>query len=212
MHIVPFHQLSTADLHIDRIYQGKRHGNAGDDPLHQLLGVSNQGGFRILGSREHPRLVVLTTSMSDPEWPDDLDNETGGFTYYGDNKRPGRGLHETPRFGNSLLRDMFDAMHTQRREHVPPVLIFSSTGQYRDMIFKGLAVPGRVGIPTPDDLVAIWKITGGESSRITKRNLQSLTFHACPGNGLMHCGPTATCLKMPLQVGGNGRRRGVPGR
>ena len=158
----PFHQLSTADLHIDRIYQGKRHGNAGDDPLHQLLGVSNQGGFRILGSREHPRLVVLTTSMSDPEWPDDLDNETGGFTYYGDNKRPGRGLHETPRFGNSLLRDMFDAMHTQRREHVPPVLIFSSTGQYRDMIFKGLAVPGRVGIPTPDDLVAIWKITGGE--------------------------------------------------
>ena len=162
MHIIPFHQLSTADLHVDRIYQGKRHGNAGDDPLHELLGVSNQGGFRILGSREHPRLVVLTTSMSDPEWPDDLDNETGVFTYYGDNKRPGRELHETPRFGNALLRNMFDAVHTQKREYVPPVLIFSSTGQYRDMIFKGLAVPGRIGIPTPDDLVAIWKITGGE--------------------------------------------------
>lgn len=162
MHVIPFKQLSTADLHIDRIYQGKRHGNAGDDPLHRLLGVSNQGGFRILGSREYPRLVVLTTSMSDPEWPDNLDIETGVFTYYGDNKRPGRELHETPRFGNALLRNMFNAVHTQKREYVAPVLIFSSTGQYRDMIFRGLAVPGRIGIPTPDDLVAIWKITGGE--------------------------------------------------
>ena len=162
MHVIPFHQLPVADLQIDATYQGKRNGNAGDDPLHYLLGVSNQGGFRILGSREHPQLVVLTTSMSDPEWPDDLDHETGVFTYYGDNKKPGRELHDTPRYGNLLLRNMFDAFHTGRRDLVPPVLIFASTGRYRDMIFKGLAVPGLASSSLLDDLVAVWKITGGQ--------------------------------------------------
>lgn len=162
MHVIPFDQLSRADLHIDATYEGSRHGNAGDDPLHDLLGVSIQGGFRILGSREQPRLVVLTTSMSDPEWPDDLDPETGIFTYYGDNKKPGRELHDTPRYGNVLLRNMFDALHTGRRDHVSPVLIFTNAGRYRDMIFKGLAVPGVAGLSPLDDLVAVWKATGGK--------------------------------------------------
>ena len=162
MHVIPFDQLPIADLQIDATYQGKRNGNAGDDPLHHLLGVSNQGGFRILGSREHPQLVVLTTSMSDPEWPDDLNHETGVFIYYGDNKKPGRELHNTPRYGNLLLRNMFDAFHTGRRDLVPPVLIFASTGRYRGMIFKGLAVPGLASSSLLDDLVAVWKITGGQ--------------------------------------------------
>ncbi|MGB4101274.1 MAG: restriction endonuclease [Alphaproteobacteria bacterium] len=154
------HQLSKADLHIDATYIGGRNGNAGDDPLHALLGVSIQGGFRILGTREQPRLVVLTTTLSDLEWPDNLDPETGIFTYYGDNKKPGRELHDTPRYGNILLRNMFDALHTGKRHCVPPILIFANTGQYRDMTFKGLAVPGVVGLPMLDDLVAVWKTTG----------------------------------------------------
>jgi Restriction endonuclease AspBHI N-terminal/Restriction endonuclease len=161
MQVVLFDQFSKADLHIDAIYQGSRNGNAGDDPLHRLLGVSIQGGFRILGSREQPRLIVLTTSMSDPEWPDDLDPETGVFTYYGDNKRPGRELHDTPRYGNVLLRNLFDALHTRRRDLVPPVLIFASAGRYRDVVFKGLAVPGVAGLSPLDDLVAVWKTTEG---------------------------------------------------
>jgi hypothetical protein len=160
--VIPSDQLSRADVQIDATYEGDRNGNAGDDPLHALLGVSVQGGFRILGTREQPRLVVLTSTMSDPEWPDNLDPETGIFTYYGDNKKPGRELHDTPRYGNVLLRNMFDAMHSGKRDHVPPVLIFASAGQYRDMIFKGLAIPGVAGLSPLDDLVAVWKTTASK--------------------------------------------------
>jgi hypothetical protein len=160
--VIPSDQLSESDLRIDATYEGDRKGNAGDDPLHALLGVSIQGGFRILGTREQPRLVVLTTTLADPEWPDNLDPETGVFTYYGDNKKPGRELHDTPRYGNVLLRNMFDALHSGRRELVPPVLIFANAGQYRDMIFKGLAAPGVAGVSPLDDLVAVWKTTEGK--------------------------------------------------
>lgn len=161
MLVISSDQLAGADLFIDAVYEGRRKGNAGDDPLPALLGVSNQGGFRILGSRESPRLVVLTTSMDDPEWPDNLDHETGVFTYFGDNKKPGRELHDTPRYGNLLLRNMFEALHTRSRDSIPPVLVFASAGQYRDMIFKGLAVPGVAGLSPLDDLVAVWKTTQG---------------------------------------------------
>ncbi|MDX1063879.1 restriction endonuclease [Sinorhizobium medicae] len=161
MQIIPFNQLAEADLIIDATYEGRRNGNAGDDPLPTILGVSNQGGFRILGSREAPRLVVLTTSMDDPEWPDILDHETGVFTYFGDNKKPGRELHGTPRYGNLLLRNMFDALHTGRLHAIPPILIFAGGERYRDVVFKGLVVPGVAGLSPLDDLVAIWKTTGG---------------------------------------------------
>lgn len=162
MQAVPFDQLEGTDLHVDTTYEGGRSGNAGDDPLPRLLGVSNQGGFRILGSREEPRLVVITTSMSDPEWPDNLDPESGTFTYYGDNKKPGRELHDTPRYGNLLLRNIFEALHTGQRDQVPPVLVFANAGHYRDMTFKGLAVPGVAGLSPLDDLVAVWKVTAGK--------------------------------------------------
>lgn len=135
MHVIPFNQLSGAELHIDATYEGRRNGNAGDDPLHDLLGVSIQGGFRILGSRD------------------------------GDNKKPGRELHDTPRYGNVLLRDMFNALHTGRRDHVSPVLIFGNAGRYRDMTFKGLAVPGVAGLSPLNDLVAVWKVTAGKRLR-----------------------------------------------
>src|SRR5438034_2773121 len=92
--IVPFGDLSSADLRVDAVYQGRRNGDAGDDPLHALLKVSNQGGFRYRGTIEDLELVVLTTTLDDSDWPDSLDQETGVFTYFGDNKRPGRALHE----------------------------------------------------------------------------------------------------------------------
>ncbi len=157
-------QLSTADLFIDAVYGGGRLGNSGDDPLPRLIGVSNQGGFRYLGSKESPRLVVLTSSFNDPDWPDFLDRETGILTYYGDNKHPGRGLHETPRHGNLLLRNMFNATHAHppTRADVPPVLVFGNAGTYRDMIFLGLAVPGSPQLQAMEDLVAIWKISQGQ--------------------------------------------------
>ena len=82
------------------------------------------------------------------------------FTYFGDNKKPGRELHDTPRFGNRLLRDLFESFHAggESRRTMAPVMVFANAGQWRDVIFKGLAVPGAPGQSPVEDLVAVWKV------------------------------------------------------
>jgi len=104
--------------------------------------------------------AVLTTTLTDPDWPDSIDRESGIFTYYGDNKKPGRDLHDTPRFGNEILRRLFDRANgnPKDREKIPPIFVFASAGEkWRDMTFIGLAVPGISEMQTSEDLVAIWK-------------------------------------------------------
>lgn len=60
------------------------------------------------------RLTVLYTTAAEADWPDSLDPRTGLFTtYYGDNRSPGRELHDTQRSGN-LLRDIFERSHGDR--------------------------------------------------------------------------------------------------
>jgi len=161
---VAFSELQDAALCVDAVYQGGRRGNAGDDPLGPLLNVSNQGGFRYRGTVETLELLVLTSSLNDPDWPDALDKETGVFTYYGDNKRPGRLLHETPRFGNKLLRRVFEGAHggAGGRSRVPPIFIFENAGEWRDVVFLGLAVPGTTDLRSSEDLVAVWKVSDGK--------------------------------------------------
>jgi hypothetical protein len=156
--------LREADLLVDRTYVGGRRRNSSDDPLHHLIGVSNQGGFRYLGNKDKPKLVLLTSSMRDPDWPDNLDRETGVFTYFGDNKQAGEKLHDTKRFGNLILRDMFERRHgtPEGRAQVAPVLVFANTGSWRDMEFLGLAVPGAADLTSNDDLVAVWKQRQGK--------------------------------------------------
>jgi hypothetical protein len=109
-------------------------------------------------------LVVLTSSLNDPDWPDALDKETGVLTYYGDNKRPGRALHDTPRNGNELLSRVFENAHgdSETRRRVPPILIFANTGEWRDVVFLGLAIPGAVDLGSLEDLVAVWKQSDGK--------------------------------------------------
>jgi Restriction endonuclease AspBHI N-terminal/Restriction endonuclease len=160
---VPFAELAAADLHVDAVYQGGRVGNAGDDPFPRLLKVSNMGGFRYRGTLAALEMVVLTSTLNDPDWPDELDRETGAFTYYGDNKSPGRALHATPRNGNELLRRIFASAHSgdAGRELVPPILVFSNTGEWRDVMFLGLAVPGTSEQQIAEDLVAIWRTAEG---------------------------------------------------
>ncbi|MEO8058358.1 MAG: restriction endonuclease [Burkholderiales bacterium] len=160
---VAFTDLADANLRVDATYQGGRAGNSGDDPLNALLKVSLMGGFRYRGSLDALELVVLTTTMNDPDWPDAIDRETGVFTYYGDNKKPGRALHETPRHGNEILRQLFDMAHggSGERHKLPPVLVFASAGTWRDMVFIGLAIPGTSDLRASEDLVAIWKIAEG---------------------------------------------------
>jgi hypothetical protein len=152
--------FTDVDLVVDEVYGGSRQGNASDDPLPAMLGVDNGAGFRHLGRRPHVstlRLIALKTSFSDINWPDSLDRERGLFVYYGDN-HGARELHETPRQGNRILRNLFDEAHShQCSSHFPPIFLFGNTGTYRDVRFLGLAVPGAEGMGSDDDLVAVWR-------------------------------------------------------
>jgi hypothetical protein len=166
---VGFLDLGTSDLVIDALYAGGSKGNSGDDPISKLIpGVGNQGGFRYAGSplKGTVRLVVLYTSGAEVDWPDHLDTQTGTFTYYGDNRTPGRSLHDTPRSGNMLLRDAFAASHgssSARAERVPPFLLFQRAATSgRSVRFRGLLAPGGPTMNTDDELAAIWRSTGGE--------------------------------------------------
>ncbi|WP_198035955.1 hypothetical protein [Cupriavidus taiwanensis] len=132
------------------------------DPLVPLVGVSRQGGFRYRGTNKEPALLVLTSNLAEPDWPDELDPTTGRFVYYGDNREPGRQLHDTPRYGNLLLRHVFELAHMGCRDRVPPILVFTTESPGRSFRFRGLAVPGHPAMPSTEDLVAIWKTAGNE--------------------------------------------------
>ena len=162
-----FEALASAPLVVDAEYQGGTAGNSGDDPLQRLLPVGNQGGFRYKGSPRSGgvRLVVLYTSGENPDWPDVLDEKTGLFTYYGDNRSPGGQLHETPRSGNVILRDAFADAHADAdaRRRVPPFLLFAKAhARGRTVRFRGLLAPGAASMSADDDLQAIWRSTGGD--------------------------------------------------
>ena len=164
--MVGFHQLEGTDLVIDRIYHCGRAGNTADDPLGKLLPVGNQGGFRTAGSskRDAVKIAVLYTSGAEPDWPDALDPYTGMFTYFGDNRSPGRLLEDTPRKGNLLLSRAFARAHGEPtdRAKVPPFLLFDKPSGGRDVRFRGLLAPGSDRLSGEEDLVAIWRTTLGQ--------------------------------------------------
>jgi len=162
---ISFAELTTADLVVDAIYEGGTLGHSGDDPLQQLLGVGIGGGFRYLGSQSGPagvRLCVLYSTLADPDWPDALYPETGRFIYFGDNRRPGHGLHDTKRNGNRLLSRVFGDLHLRQRTKIPPFLVFSKVGDGRDAVFRGLAVPGAPNLTETEDLAAVWRTSDGQ--------------------------------------------------
>lgn len=162
---VSFTQLGTANLIVDATYESDRaRQTVGGEPLAALTGTGNQGGFRFSGPTSAPDIVVLYTTLAEPDWPDTLDEENGVFTYYGDNRRPGFELHDrrSGRGGNQILRNVFGALHAGDRESVPPFLIFSKGAERRDVVFRGLAVPGAAHLDQQSDLVAIWKSISGE--------------------------------------------------
>jgi hypothetical protein len=82
--------------------------------------------------------------------------------YHGDNKNPGHELHETRRRGNLILRIAFEDLHHGHRKRIPPFFIFTKGAIGRDVIFRGLAVPGAISIPQTEDLVAIWRTKSGQ--------------------------------------------------
>lgn len=159
---VQFEDLEKADLFIDCVYKGGKVSNMSAEPFHKLIpGCENAGGFRKKlredGSGKYA-YVVLYTSMEELEWPDYLDEETGIFRYYGDNREPGRELTDTKKKGNKILETVFALLNEGiNLEDMPPFFIFKKTGVGRDIQFLGLAVPGNPKISPDRDLVAFWR-------------------------------------------------------
>lgn len=164
--MIPFSELGDCDLVVGTTYVGGEKRSIAGEPIDRILHCGNMGGFRIRGSvlADKVALVVLFTTFRDSDWPDALDEATGRFTYYGDNKSPGRQLHDTPKWGNEILRRCFDAIHVNppRRMRVPPFFVFSKAEPGRSARFHGLAVPGAVGLTESEDLVALWKTHGSQ--------------------------------------------------
>ncbi|MCU4713680.1 restriction endonuclease [Bacillus cereus] len=160
----PFDSLENSPLYIDAIYEGGNKGNAGDDPLTKLLGVSVSGGFRPRKDAKNNSLafVVLYTSGSELEWPDEMNFETGHFRYYGDNRIAGTDLHQ--KRGNQLLRNVFHDLSEGNYQDIPPFLLFQKSptlNSSRSVKFLGLAVPGRQQFAVDESLVAIWRTHRG---------------------------------------------------
>ncbi|MET8786168.1 restriction endonuclease [Streptomyces sp. NPDC004589] len=187
-----FPDLETADLVVDAVYAGGTSGNTGDEPISKLIkGVGNQGGFRYAGSpaKGNVKLAVLYTSGGEVDWPDHLDVETGTFTYYGDNKKPGQGLHKTSRAGNVLLRDVFAASHgtAADRAKVPPFFLFAKAGASgRSVLFRGLLAPGGPTLSSDDELAAIWRSTAGLRFQNYRSHFTVLDHDRIPRSWIQH--------------------------
>ena len=117
MQVVPFEQLNSSDLVVDTVYKGGDLSGKASEVLSKLLpNCSNSGGFRKVMRKDGsglPAYVVLYTSMQELAWPDFLDEETGIFRYYGDNRTPGRAILDTPRKGNKLLEFVFNCLNSK---------------------------------------------------------------------------------------------------
>lgn len=156
--VFTFDELQTADLKVDAIYKWGNAPNISAEPLSKLLnGCGNVKGIRVSGKKPNYKFAVLYSDFSDVNWPDTLDLETGQFVYFGDNKTPGSDLHSTS--GNKFLRQIFDALHTNCRIDICPILIFTQGQTKREVIFRGLAVPGTAESSQVNDMVAVWKTT-----------------------------------------------------
>lgn len=165
MNKISFEELDGADLIVDCIYEGGNPNDWSGEPLKKLFpkcGVAK--GFRTVRREDKSgkfAYVVLYTDMSQLEWPDYLDKETGIFRYYGDNREPGMGL--TDKDGNKLLEEVFDTLNAgDSLDDIPPFFVFKKGEKGRDKQFLGLAVPGNPHISPDEDLVAIWRTVDGE--------------------------------------------------
>jgi hypothetical protein len=165
---VNFHDLPHCNLNIDEVYGGGESSNQKFDAISHIFtrigdhaGAPNSGGFRLSGSHPNQKFCCLYSSQGELEWPDHLDEITGTYTYFGDNREPGKEVGKSR--GNKFLESVFEKLHAGAYVSIPPIFIFHRYygDRKRAIVFKGLAVPGAVGIPQTEDLIAIWKSKGG---------------------------------------------------
>lgn len=159
--VVPFDELDSADLYVDRIYAGKTSNGRSLDPLSKIFKVGVQGGIRFKGSavKNSVQLVVLYSTGDEPDWRDRLDIQKGLLEYYGDNRHPGRALLETHLNGNVALRNAFLAGRgsPEDRSRVSPFFYFERVSKQGSLVrFRGLAAPGAAALTATEELEALW--------------------------------------------------------
>lgn len=166
-----FDDLTKAPLIVDAVYEGGTIGNLKSEVISKVLSakdeygkqlkVNNAGGFRYRGSLPNPLVVALTSNSSEPAWPDTINPFTGQLTYFGDNRSPGE-LHGTNLGGNRILADSFARFEqgAQARESLPVYFYFTKWRGFSQQ-FRGLVVPGGLGVSSDDQLSAIWRTKSG---------------------------------------------------
>ena len=166
---IPFEELPAANFVIDSVYEGARNKklDLGSEPLTRLIpGVGNMGGFRksVDSKTKELKGLVLVSTRNEDDWPDSLNVFTGLYTYFGDNRAPGKSLHDTPRGGNKTLLEIFELAHgsVSERSKCPLILAFQNTGVGLDTEFKGLLVPGAANLESTEDLIAVWATKNGK--------------------------------------------------
>ena len=182
-----FEDLDTADLIVDAIYESKRDSNPfAGEPLNKLITrIGNRGGFYKKRGRDGGLVgLVLKSTGDQPDWPDELDPYTGIFTYYGDNKHPGKSLTDTKRKGNLDLEYIFNLAHGDKEERslCPLILVFEKYNKHGDYAFRGLAVPGSEYLFRGEDLIAIWRSAEGERFQNYKAKFTILDVNQLDGN------------------------------
>ena len=162
---ISYYEIEFNKLVIDCVYEDSRQPGSplGGQPLLKIFpGIGNMKGIRVAGRKPHWTLYVLTSTEREPDWPDVLDESSGTLTYWGDNRTPGRELHDAA--GNQMFREIFERSSGlgANREMVPPGFYFTPGGQGRDVVFRGLVVPKTIQSDNTDDLIAVWRSTNGK--------------------------------------------------
>lgn len=164
-------------LRIDKRYKNTNNWKNPSDEFNKFFrfddnkGITNVPGFRPKSRSDindtditKCAFCILVTTFSEHDWPDELNPQTGIFTYYGDNKEPGASLENTPVKGNKFLAHIYNQLHINLREDIQPILCFQTLkiDGKSYMRFLGLAAPGARGLSATEDLVAIWKVKNNQ--------------------------------------------------
>jgi hypothetical protein len=119
-------------------------------------------GIRVIGNTPAWKLYVLTSTESESDWPDSLDEATGLLTYWGDNRTPGKEIHDQP--GNRFFKEIFAraASGLQGRRQVPPGFYFTHGDKGRDMVFRGMIIPKTNEFANSEEIISVWRSSYGE--------------------------------------------------
>ena len=160
MNQVKYSEIDKSNLIIDCTYQDSRAPGSpiNQQPLLKIFpGLGNMKGIRVVGNVPNWKLYVLTSTESESDWPDYLDPISGVLTYWGDNRTPGKEIHQQP--GNRFFREIFGWANLSKseRERIPPGFYFTHGDYGRDMVFRGLIIPKTNQVGNTDDLISVWR-------------------------------------------------------